>query len=186
MKTRLFSVALPAVLILASVAALATLSQAPTAGHGPVSAAYRDGVLSVSIPYDATRAGAGTLTLEVLDPEDRMVGRVERRVTASPGQLLWKQDLRLTKALALDDLIWHRLRYEFVRDGDEAVAFNGIGSLSMLLRRPIVHVLGQTSYLSGGTAAVRLIATDANNEIIPGPGSVQIQLLGPKQGGQTL
>ena len=44
---------------------------------------YSNGTLHTAIPYQAAHAGAGQLTVEVLDPEDGVLGRVERRVTAS-------------------------------------------------------------------------------------------------------
>ena len=41
---------------------------------------------------------------------------------------------------------------------------------------PVVHILGQQSYLTGGQAAVRVIVTDSKNEPIAGPSSVRIEL----------
>ena len=46
-----------------------------------------------------------------------------------------------------------------------------------ILRRPVVHILGQQSYITGGQAAVRVIVTDTKDEAIAGRGSVQIELL---------
>ena len=45
-----------------------------------VAATYSHGILRATIPYVAAHPGAGKLTLEVLDPEDQTLGRVQRRV----------------------------------------------------------------------------------------------------------
>src|SRR5262249_32793741 len=57
----------------------------------------------------------------------------------------------------------------------------GVESVSQIIRTPVVHILGQQSYLTGGQAAVRVIVTDSKNETISGPGAVRIQLLQEKQ-----
>src|SRR5258706_13536466 len=57
-------------------------------------ATYSHGALRVVIPFHAPHAGAGRLTLEVLDPEDQVVGRSERRVTVGNGNGQWQGDLR--------------------------------------------------------------------------------------------
>jgi len=38
---------------------------------------YTHGVLYVTIPYHAVHSGDGKLTVEVLDPEDKVLGRAE-------------------------------------------------------------------------------------------------------------
>ena len=111
----------------------------------------------VALPYNAPHAGAGRLTMEVLNPEDRVVGRSEQAVDVSAGAGVWQQDLSLTKGLAMDDLVWHRLRYRFTYNGDSAPALQGIESISEILRTPVLHIIGQSSYLAGGTAAIRVV-----------------------------
>src|SRR5208337_4542450 len=71
---------------------------------------------------------------------------------------------------------WHRVRYRFAYMGSQDAAIEGTESVSQILRMPVVHILGQQSYLSGGQAAVRVIVTDSKNEPIAGPGSVRIEL----------
>jgi hypothetical protein len=56
------------------------------ANNNAVVATYSRGVLYVTIPYHAPRAGMGRLTLEVLDPEDEVVGRAERRLDIAGGR----------------------------------------------------------------------------------------------------
>jgi hypothetical protein len=134
------------------------------------------GALQLSIPYHASRAGAGLLTIEVLDPEDAVLGRTERRAEVAAGQGRWLEDVKLDKPLALDALVWQRVRYRFAYNNGTTAALEGTDSISQILRMPLVHILGQQSYLSGGQAAVRVIVTDSKNETITGPGTVRIEL----------
>ncbi len=144
-------------------------------------ATYSQGSLHVTIPYHAIRAGAGQLTIEVLDPEDNLLGRVEQHVEVAEGQGRWQDTIKLEKPLPLDDLVWHRVRYHFDYDDRKGDTLEGTESISEILRRPVIHILGQQSYLSGGQAAVRVIATDSNNEVIAGRGSVRIEFVAGDQ-----
>ena len=67
------------------------------------------------------------MNVEVLDLEDRIVGRVQQEERAVPGRGSWQEQVNLTKAISTDDLVWHRLRYRF--------AYN---LLSCLLNLPLV------------------------------------------------
>jgi hypothetical protein len=154
--------------------------QGTQANSAAVTATYSQGALHVTIPYAAGHAGAGTLMVEVLDPEDRVVGRTERAAIAHNGTGTWRADIQLPNVLTLDDIVWQRVRYRFSGEAKEAV-IEGTESISEILRRPAVHIVGQQSYLAGGTAAVRVIATDAKNELIAGPASVKIDLAAPGQ-----
>src|SRR5260370_37105338 len=139
---------------------------------------YSRGVLHVSIPYHAVHAGGGKLTVEVLDPEDKVLGRAEAQAAIGEGYGRWQEDIRLDKALGVDYLVWHRVRYRYEYDGGKATALEGTESISQILRTPVVHILGQQAYLSGGPAAVRGIATDSRNEAIARAGTVRIGLAG--------
>ena len=149
--------------------------QGTTAQAKSAAVTYSNGVLHVTIPYQAPHAGAGQLTVEILNPEDEVLGRVRRHVTVSDAAGTWQDEIKLAKALAVEDLVWHRLRYGFVYSGSTANAVEGTESISQILRMPVIHVLGQQSYLAGGQAAVRVIVTDSNNETIAGGGSVRIE-----------
>src|SRR5216684_2992505 len=138
---------------------------------------YSRGVLHVSIPYHAVRAGDGRLTVEVLDPEDKVLGHAETQAAIGEGYGRWQEDIRMDKALSVDDLVWHRVRYRYEYDGGKATAIEGTESISQILRTPVVHILGQQAYLSGGAAAVRVIVTDSKNEAIAGAGTVRIELV---------
>src|ERR1035438_3756465 len=121
---------------------------------------YSRGTVRVSIPYAAPHGGAGQLTVEVLDPDDHVLGRAEQSVGVGAGKGHWQEDLKLTKAMPIEELAWQRLRYRFSYDGHQgqaatAAAIEGTESISQILSMPVVHILGQQSYLSGGQAAPR-------------------------------
>ena len=155
------------------------------AGDETVVATYSRGVLRVTLPYQLPRAGDGRLTVEVLDPEDRVLGRLEQHVEADERGR-WQQQIALDTALPLEDLAWHRLRYRFTYGGEGGAALDDTESISQILHMPVVHILGQQSYLSGGQAAVRVVVTDSANAAIGGPGSLRIELTPHGQSARVL
>ena len=159
-------------------AAFVGLQPFQASGGTPSTAAtYSHGLLHLTIAYHAAHAGAGKLTMEVLDPEDNVLGRAARHVDVAEGQGQWQDEIKLDKPLPLDDLVWHRVRYRFEYDDKETAALEGTESISQILRTPVIHILGQQSYLTGGEAAVRVIVTDSKNEVVAGRGSVRIEFL---------
>jgi len=158
------------------IAALSVLPFQAAIEKAPV-VTYSGGVLHVDVPYRVDATGPGSLTLEVLDPEDQVVGHAERHVEVARQQGQWREDVPLAKPLALEDLAWHRLRYRFDYTDRKSAALEGTESISQILRTPVVHILGQQSYLAGSQAAVRIIVTDSRNEVIGGSGAVRIELL---------
>jgi hypothetical protein len=142
----------------------------------PGVATYSRGVLHVSIPYHATHAGSGRLTLEVLDPENHVFGRIEKSVEVVPGASEWKEELKLDKAPALEDLVWHRLRYHFVYDDGRYADLQDTESIGQILRMPVLRILGQQTYLAGSQAAVRVMVSDSQNEVIAGRSFLRVNL----------
>ena len=128
-------------------------------------ATYSHGLLRVVIPYHALHAGTGQLKMEVLSPEDQIIGHTEQQVTVSSRRGQLQSEIRLDQSLPLDDLVWHRIRYQFQFTDDKTAAVEGIESISQILRMPVIHILGQQSYLTGGQAAVRVIVTDSKEEV---------------------
>ena len=166
-------------LTILTIAAFVALQPFQASGGAPSTAAtYSHGLLHLNVAYHAAHAGSGQLTMEVLDPEDNVLGRAERHVKIAAGQGRWQDQIKLEKPLPLDDLVWHRVRYRFEYDDKQTAALEGTESISQILRTPVIHILGQQSYLSGGAAAVRVIVTDSKNEVIAGRGSVRIELAG--------
>jgi hypothetical protein len=173
--------------VLLAIAAIVAVQGFQAAGDEPsASATYSQGVVHLTIPYHNTQAGAGRLSIEILSPEDQVLGRAEGRVNVAEGNGQWLEEVRFEKPPALDELVWHRVRYHFEYGDGQSAAIDGMESISQILRTPVVHILGQQSYLTGGQAAVRVIVTDSKNEIIPGAGSVRIELLVPEQKAHVL
>ena len=144
-------------------------------GNETVAASYGHGTLYLKIPYKLARAAEGRLEIEVLNPEDEVLARSERQIGAD-AKGTWQADLKLAKPLATGELVWQRLRYRFTYSGEKSPKLEETYSISEILRMPVVRVLGQRSYLSGGQAAVRVIATDSHNRPAAGPASVRIDL----------
>ncbi len=148
-----------------------------TTHHESVAGTYSPaGVLRVDIPYRSVHAGAGELIVEVLDPEDAALTRAQRHIEINSGVGIWHEDLRLTQAVAVDDLVWHRLHYRFAYDDQADAVIEGTSSISQILRMPVIHILAQRSYLAGAQAAVRVMVTDSNGQTIAGLSSVHIEL----------
>ena len=135
----------------------------PTVNASPTVVTYVRGVLHVTIPYHSVHSGDGTLKVEVLNPEDEVLGSAATRVGIQAGYGRWQESIQLNKTLGVDDLEWHRVRYRFEYGDGKTAALEGTESISQILRTPVVHILGQQSYLSGGQAAVRVIVTDWKN-----------------------
>lgn len=151
-----------------------------------LSATYSNGVVHLTIPYRMSSVGPGQLVTEVLDPEDNVLGRSERQLdlVLSKGSL--EDSIRLEKRLPLEDLVWQRVRYRLSFDNPKNAPLEGIASIAEILRRPIIRILGQQSYLAGGQAAVRAIVTDSDDLVIPGRASLQIEFLGPGEKSRLL
>jgi hypothetical protein len=149
----------------------------------PSEAAYANGRLSVTIPYNAVSKGSGKLVAELLDPEDHVLGRSEAAVNVARGDGAWQQVITPDHPIPLEDIVWHRLRYRFDYNDANLAPIEGIESISEILRRPAVHIIGQTEYLSGSQASIRVIVSDANHTDIPESGTIDIELLQP--GGNT-
>ncbi|HEV2964795.1 MAG TPA: MG2 domain-containing protein [Candidatus Angelobacter sp.] len=163
------------------IAAVVVLQAFYPASSDTTGATYSHGVLHVAIPYKAAHAGTGQLMVEVLDPEDHVLGRAQRSLDVTEGKGRWQEEIKLDKPLPTEDVVWDRVRYRFEYSDGKDAALEGTESISQILRTPVVHILGQQSYLTGGLAAVRVVVTDSKNEIIAGPGSVRIQLVSSDQ-----
>jgi hypothetical protein len=178
-RSRFWLLFLPALLVIAAIVAVQNFQAA--SGEGAASATYSHGVLDLTIPYQAAHTGAGKLTVEILDPENQILGSAHLSLDIAEGKGQWREKIKLAKPLAVDELVWHRVRYRFEYSGGKMGKVEGTESISQILRRPVIHILGQQAYLAGGEAAVRVIATDSEDDVIAGHGSVQIELLVPDQ-----
>src|SRR5579862_6365721 len=129
-----------ALLVIAPIAIVQSFQGTRTANDESAVATYSHGALHVTIPYHAPHAGAGLLTVEVLDPEDKVLGRAERRVNVDVGKGQWREDFKLASSLGLDDLVWHRLHYRFAYSDRKDAALQGTESISQILRMPVIHI----------------------------------------------
>ena len=163
-------------LVIVSAHLLVSLRTVGAADGESAAATYSRGVLRATIPYQLPHAGAGRLVVEVLNPEDEVLGSLERDIDAgAKGQ--WQEEIPVAKVPAIEDLAWHRLRYRFTYSGQKETALSGTDSISEILRLPVVHILGAQSYLSGAQAAVRVVVTDSKNEPVAGPGSLRVEIV---------
>ena len=177
-RQRILVSAVSAVVVLMGAALVKSFAGAEKAGEW---ATYSHGVLRVVIPYRAAEAGSGRLSVGVLDPENHVIGRAERSAEVAKGFSHFRAEMRLDKAVPVDELVWHRVRYEFRYDDAKAETLEGVESISNILRLPVLRVLGQQSYLAGSKTAVRVIVSDAKGDVIPGRGTVRIELEGKER-----
>lgn len=162
---------------------VAFLVLSPLALAQSFSATWARGTLALTIPCHAPHAGAGKLIVELLDPGDQVLAEAERPAAVSGGDTTWIQDLTVPSSLPFDDLVWERVRWRFTYDGDTATALEQVRSVSTILRRPVLHILGQDAYLSGAQAAIRLVVSDASQGAgeprLIDSGTVRVELLVP-------
>ena len=167
------------VLAMALIALLASYSRAQLNFSPGMSATYSGGLLHLSLATRTALGGEATLLVKVLDPEERVVGHVERSVFAIAGEDLREPDLVIPLNIPADEVVWHRLRYQIVYKDPRSPMLEEVSSLSRVLRRPSVHVLSQATYLSGGPAAVRLVVTESDTGVPITSGTLQIDLVSP-------
>ncbi|MFL6306018.1 MAG: MG2 domain-containing protein, partial [Candidatus Sulfotelmatobacter sp.] len=151
------------------------------AGVPSFAATFTHGILSVTVPYHSTREGSGMLTSEILDPEEHVLGRVERTVTIAKGDGSWQQIIAPAKPIAFEDLVWQRLRYRFQYEDKNVAPIAGVESISRILRRPVVRILRQSEYIAGSDVAMRILVSDAGNNDAALTGTLRAELLVPDQ-----
>src|SRR5829696_8567876 len=117
-----------------------------------LSATYRDGTLRVSIPYDESVARRGSLRVEVLSPDDKIVAEATKPLASASETGPWNVSVSLAPKLSLEDLVWHRARI-----GTKVV------SLSEILRLPVVRLMAQRAYAAGSRASLRVVAAESKN-----------------------
>ena len=172
--------------------ALLALLFAATFGNAEsttISAVYFHNTLSLSVPYQAAHSGEAELTLELLDPEDRALDQVKHRTRVTEGNAVWNARMALREPMTLDELVWQRLRYTLRYTNQSAPDLEEIHSLSEILERPLLRVLGQRSYTAGAPAAMRIIVSSSSTQqttAIVRRGTVKIELLDPSHGPKLL
>ena len=161
------------------------LGSAPCAAGEQPTAIYRRGNIELALPYHSANSGPGKLVTEILSPENAVLGQVERATQVALGDGAFHEQIAPQKPMAFDDLLWHRIRYRFQFDDARQPPIEGIETLAQILRRPVVHVLGQKEYIAGSNAAIRVIVFDAAGNT-PLTGSLRIELNNSKSPARTL
>ena len=154
-----------------------------------ISAVYFQNSLSLSVPYQAAHSGEAELTLELLSPEDRVLGQVKHRTRVAEGSAVWNATMMLREPMTLDELIWQRLRYTLRYKNQSTPDLEEIRSMSEILERPVLRVLGQRSYIAGAQAAMRVIVASSRageTTVTVRRGTVKIELLDPVHGPRLL
>ncbi len=143
-----------------------------------LTATFRDGSVSVTIPYDSAQEGRGKLMVEILDPEDHQLSRVEGVVAIRKGKGSWQQTILPVQPIPFDEIVWQRIHYRFEYDDGKLPTIEGVESISQIIRRPVIHILGDKEYTAGSRAAIRVIVSEANSHAAQS-GSLRVELLVP-------
>ena len=142
-----------------------------------VTATYEHAELSLRLAYPALHAGTGTLTAEILAPEGDVLGSVLRKVDVNGSAGTWQLAIVPEKPIAYDEIPWQRVRYRFVYDGEDKAAIEDVQSISEILRRPVVRILGQSEFIAGSRAAIRILVADDKSGA-PQAGMLRVDLEG--------
>jgi len=154
-----------------------------------ISAVYFRDALAFSMPYEAAHSGEAELKLELLNPEDRVLGEVKRHKRVTEGSAVWNVRVVLGEQMTLDELVWQRVRFTLRYENQTSPDLEEIRSLSEILERPVLRVLGQRSYIAGAPAAMRVIVTGSSageTALMVKRGTVRIELLDPDQAPKLL
>jgi uncharacterized protein YfaS (alpha-2-macroglobulin family) len=147
-----------------------------------ISAVYFRDVLAFSVPYEAAHSGEAELKLELLSPEDHVLSEVKRDKRVTEGSAVWNARMVLGEPMTLDELVWQRVRFTLRYEKKTTPDLEEIRSLSEILERPVLRVLGQRSYISGAPAAMRVIVAGSSagdTALMAKRGTVRIELLEP-------
>ena len=154
-----------------------------------ITAAYFRDALTFSVPYEAAHSGEAEVKLELLSPEDHILGEVKRHERVTEGSAVWNARMVLGERMTLDELVWQRVRFTLRYENQALPDLEEIRSLSEILERPVLRVLGQRSYIAGASAAMRVIVTSSStgdSALMVKRGTVRIELLDPDQAPQLL
>jgi hypothetical protein len=176
---------MPRSYLLLGVLTLFFLATVSGANLKSVSVVYAHNRLSFSIPYEAPHSGEAELSLEVLSPEDHVLGRAKHKADLAEGTGVWNAEITLREPMALDELIWQRVRFTLCYKDQTVPDVEDLRSLSEILVRPVLHILAQRSYIAGAQAAMRVIVESASHDgaqVTVNQGTVRIDLIDPNHG----
>ena len=150
-----------------------------------ISAVYAHNTLLFTVPYEAAHSGEAEFRLEVLSPEDLVIGLAEHKTHVAEGTGVWNAEVELREPMPLDELIWHRVRFTLRYSNQTAPDIEDIRSLSEILVRPVLHILAQRSYIAGTQGAMRVIVESASHDQVFAPasrGTIRIELIDSNHG----
>lgn len=124
-----------------------------------LTATYRHGELSLAVAHEAMHPGFGVLSAEILAPEGEVLGRAERRIEIRKHRAM-ELTILPENPISYEEIPWQRVHYRFLYDGEAMAALEDVESVSQILSRPVVRVLGQSEYMAGSRAAIRIIVTN--------------------------
>ena len=154
-----------------------------------ISAVYFRDALAFSVPYEAAHSGEAELKLELLSPEDHVLGEVKRHKRVTEGSAVWNARMVLGERMAFDELVWQRARFTLRYENQTSPDLEETRSLSEILERPVMRVLGQRSYIAGAPAAMRVVVTGSSTgetALMVKRGTVRIDLLDPDRAPKLL
>ena len=137
---------------------------------------YAHHALSVALPYHADRGGEAQLSVQLLSPEDEVLGESVREIGVQPGDQEWKAVIALPEQTRLDELVWERVLCRVTYVGESKPVLETTRSVSEVLERPLLHVMGQGSYLAYAPASLRVVVADQEGRAIAGAGTVRVEL----------
>ena len=140
-------------LVLTFLKPLASFPHGQLARGTSVVAMYAHGNLRVSVPYRTAHAGPGRLIAEVLDPDDNIVALSDNPVEVPEGDGAWTRNLQLPAKLAVEDLVWYRLIYQFTYTGESTAATHGCRREDRLCHRRILE-----TRTAGATGESKLVS----------------------------
>lgn len=131
------------------------------ADFNELAATFSNNQLQITIPFnESAPAQSGTLTVELLDAEDKVVA-TESLHDYTRNNKVWRAKLDLPANLQQEDIFWYRLRYRF--QGKAPARDAVIEPISEILRYPVVRLLGQKELVVGANNSLRIVAVDGRN-----------------------
>ncbi|OQY27597.1 MAG: hypothetical protein B6244_10060 [Candidatus Cloacimonetes bacterium 4572_55] len=121
----------------------------------------KDGRLYVKLPVnqEGNHPISGSLRVRILDEKDEAV-TVKTGARTVPVGTSWLE-IDPESDIPIDELIYHRLSYEFQWDKGR---HKGIISLSRILAQLEIRAVGQSEFYAGGPASIRLILSDHSSK----------------------
>src|SRR6185369_6520933 len=125
------------------------------ADDSELAAVYRNGALELNIPLESSPVNGGALSVEILDPGDKLVAKAVRSLSSSDKRSV-RVSIPLEKTLAIEDVAWDRLKLN-VGDSSKTV------SISEILHVPVVPIFSQRAYAAGAPSSIRVITADSKS-----------------------